>query len=390
MRFVLVLVIWWHVTAGELTMIGQEVPNNVQFAGYSADFRFHRSTLCLYRLEQDGERLVPKLGKRALGVLNLLIEGAPETVPESVLLGLWGPNADARSRKRNLDVQIKNLRRVLEEGATKDELGCVIRNAPRRGYCFNRKLSLPLDETHPPDPPPGPRRELSPEELQKLIKDAVSGAIGPLEERLTDLSKRLDVSPGTAIAILRITDQHHISLERIPEKLAEITGHYKSAMEQLAALDQQDAVVLDLVKRAKAATNVGRLDQSDHLLSEAEQAELAAADQLLLCEDPDCSVGGEIARTRERYLDAAQHLMKAADVLYKLLEPPENVSISPLAITILPLRPVPTPAFARPSHSRQDVWGVPQPLADDLVALSEKSPFDVSLEIFKRQWGRHR
>jgi hypothetical protein len=55
-------------------MSGPEMANNVRFSGFGADFRFHRSTLCVYRLGQDYEKLVPELGRRALEVLNVLIE----------------------------------------------------------------------------------------------------------------------------------------------------------------------------------------------------------------------------------------------------------------------------------------------------------------------------
>jgi DNA-binding winged helix-turn-helix (wHTH) protein len=119
-----------------------EVADNIYFAGFGGkQFRFHRSALSLYRVEQEDEIVLRKPGRTALEVLKVLIEEPGRMVPESVLLErVWGPLADKRSLERRLDVQIKNLRSVLEAGAPKEELGCIIGNLPRRGYRFAGKL----------------------------------------------------------------------------------------------------------------------------------------------------------------------------------------------------------------------------------------------------------
>jgi DNA-binding winged helix-turn-helix (wHTH) protein len=118
--------------------------NSVRFGGFgSAGFRFHRSSLSLYLIDQSGEKLVKGIARRALQVLNVLIEEAPETVSKDVLLERVWKNAT----RGNVDVQIKNLRRVLENGAPESDMGCVIENVPRRGYRFARELKpVPLRE----------------------------------------------------------------------------------------------------------------------------------------------------------------------------------------------------------------------------------------------------
>ncbi|MBV8739183.1 MAG: AAA family ATPase [Alphaproteobacteria bacterium] len=117
-------------------MDGRDLGNNVLFAGVDATFRFHQPSLCLYRLHQSGERL-EELGTRALEVLNVLIEQQPEAVSKCALIERVWKNGTLG----NVDVQIKNLRRVLEKGAPQP--GCIIQNVPRRGYRFAGKLISP-------------------------------------------------------------------------------------------------------------------------------------------------------------------------------------------------------------------------------------------------------
>jgi class 3 adenylate cyclase len=118
-------------------MDGRDPANDVHFfAGFDAVFRFHRSSLCLYRLDRRGERL-EEIGARALQVLDVLMEHQPEAVSKRALLERVWKNGTLG----NVDVQIKNLRRVLEKGAPRP--GSIIQNVPRRGYRFAGKLVSP-------------------------------------------------------------------------------------------------------------------------------------------------------------------------------------------------------------------------------------------------------
>ena len=166
---------------------------------------------------------------------------------------------------------------------------------------------------------------LSPEQVQELTKAAVAGAIGPLADRIVDLSNRLGVTEGAAVTMLRIIGQQDASLELLPQKLAEVAERYRWARDRLAALDPQDPVTRELIERANTAIKSGHLDEADQLLSQAEQAEVAAAhqaqqaqataDQRLLRAAADRGVRGSIAMTRLRYLDAAQHFQEAANLV---------------------------------------------------------------------------
>ena len=168
---------------------------------------------------------------------------------------------------------------------------------------------------------------LPPEEVKELTKAAAAGAVGPLAEKVIDLSNKLGVTQGAAVSMLRIIGQQDVPLEKLPQALADVAEQYKSVMKRLTGLDPQDPVTRDLVARAKTAITAGHLDEADQLMTQAEQAELAAADQAqqlaeqaqaaaeqrLLRAADDRGVRGNIAMTKRHYRDAAQHFQKAAD-----------------------------------------------------------------------------
>src|ERR1700693_5492085 len=48
---------------------------------------------------------------------------------------------------------------------------------------------------------------LTPEQVQELTKAAVAGAVGPLSDRMLELSKRLGATEGATVTMLRIIGQ---------------------------------------------------------------------------------------------------------------------------------------------------------------------------------------
>ena len=170
---------------------------------------------------------------------------------------------------------------------------------------------------------------LTPEQVQQLIKAAVSGAVGPLNDKIADLSKTLGVTQGAAVTMLRSIGKKDFPLEQLPQKLADAAEQYKLLAAKVAALDPQDPVTHDLIQRAQAAIKAGRLDEADQLVGQAEQVELAAAhqaqqlaqkaqvaaDKRLLRAAADRGVRGNIAMTRLRYRDAAEHFQEAAGLV---------------------------------------------------------------------------
>lgn len=117
------------------------------------------------------------------------------------------------------------------------------------------------------------------EEVQQLTKAAVAGAVGPLADKIIDLSQRLGVTQEAALSMLRILGEHDVPLEQLPRKLLDIAGQYQQAMQRLAALNPQDPITRDLADRTQTAIKDGQFQEADELLSQAEQIEIAAAHQ---------------------------------------------------------------------------------------------------------------
>jgi tetratricopeptide (TPR) repeat protein len=160
-------------------------------------------------------------------------------------------------------------------------------------------------------------------------KAAAAGAVGPLADKIVDLSQKLGVTEGAALTLLKVLGEQDVRLEKLPQKLAEVTAQYKQAMDRLAALQPEDPVTQDLVARAKAAIKGGHLDEADQLLGQAEQADVAAAhqaqqlaqqaqaaaDRRLLHAADARGARGDIAMTELRYLEAAEHFQEAVDLV---------------------------------------------------------------------------
>src|SRR5690349_20082778 len=59
-------------------------------------------------------------------------------------------------------------------------------------------------------------------EVQELAKAAAAGAVGPLADKIVELSQRLDVTQGAMRTVLATVGQADVPDERIAEKLAEV------------------------------------------------------------------------------------------------------------------------------------------------------------------------
>jgi hypothetical protein len=101
---------------------------------------------------------------------------------------------------------------------------------------------------------------LSPEQVQELTKAAAAGAVGPLADRIVDLSNRLGVTQGATLTMLRILGQGDVPLEQLPQKLAEVADQYKKFEAQLAALNPQNPLARRLVEQAQAEIKAANAD----------------------------------------------------------------------------------------------------------------------------------
>ncbi len=182
------------------------------------------------------------------------------------------------------------------------------------------------------------------DQVQELTKAAVAGAAGPLGAQLVELSGKLGVTRQAALTLLRVLGEQNVPLERLPEKLDEITIRYKQAVERVQAIDvQDDPVTRALVEQAKTAIKDGHLAEADNLLSQAEEAEIvaahqaqllanqaqAAADRRLLHAAAASASRGDIALTELRYPDAARHYQQAVDLVPPAIPTNEAAISSP-------------------------------------------------------------
>ncbi len=57
-------------------------------------------------------------------------------------------------------------------------------------------------------------------EVQELTKAAAAGAVGPLADKIIDLTGRLGLTQGAALAVLRSLGHDDVPVERLPDMLA--------------------------------------------------------------------------------------------------------------------------------------------------------------------------
>ena len=177
---------------------------------------------------------------------------------------------------------------------------------------------------------------LTPEQVQELTKAAAAGAVGPLADKIVDLSNRLGVTQGATLTMLRILDQRDVPLEQLPQKLAEVADQYKKFQAQLAALNPQNPLARGLVEQAQAEIKVGKADsliKAHQLLRQAKQAQIAAAqqarnlrqkaqvaeDEQLIQAAASSAAEGDLAMTELHYLQGADLFKEAANLV-----PPGN------------------------------------------------------------------
>jgi tetratricopeptide (TPR) repeat protein len=170
---------------------------------------------------------------------------------------------------------------------------------------------------------------LTPEQVQELTKAAAAGAVGPLADRIVDLSNRLGVTQGATLTMLRTLDQRDVPLEQLPQKLAEVATQYQKAQAQLAALNPENPLAHGLVEEARAEAKVGNFTKAHQLLDQAKQAQIAAAQQArkllqkaqvaeeeqLIQAAASSAAGGDLAMTELHYPQAAELFKEAANLV---------------------------------------------------------------------------
>jgi tetratricopeptide (TPR) repeat protein len=126
----------------------------------------------------------------------------------------------------------------------------------------------------------------------------------------------------------RILREAHVPTDQLRERLTEIATRHQEMTSRLAAIEVADPLVQKLIDDARAEVQVGHYEAAEKLLSQAENAELAAAERAtelatraLFAADARKSAAAErraeraaLAIVQLRYREAAQHYAEAANI----------------------------------------------------------------------------
>ena len=173
---------------------------------------------------------------------------------------------------------------------------------------------------------------LPPEQVQALVLaftqqiGAAGEARAKAEADAARLAAQLGFTTEAVVGFFRILGERAVPPEQMPTRLGEIATRYRDLTDRLATLDPDDPAAGELVDQARAAIETGRYDEADGLLERAEEVEWAAArqaeelarqaqeaaDRHALKAAATRAQRGQVALTRLRYQEAAQHFATAA------------------------------------------------------------------------------
>ena len=171
---------------------------------------------------------------------------------------------------------------------------------------------------------------LTPEQLREVTKAAVEGATEPLIGGIGDISKRLGITEEAAKTLLCIVgEQSDLPDERLAEALTKVANDYKRLQAQVAALNPDNPAARNLVDRARSEIAAGHFAAAHQLLSEARQAQIAAAqeanklaaqaqaarDAQLLGAAASAAAEGDLAMTELHYAQVADLFKQAAELV---------------------------------------------------------------------------
>jgi tetratricopeptide (TPR) repeat protein len=109
---------------------------------------------------------------------------------------------------------------------------------------------------------------------------ATAEARAHAEARAADLAAKLGFTTESVTGFLQTLGEQNVPLEKIPAKLNEIATQAVATRQRLALLDPDDPAIMRLVDQAKAELDKGHSNKASAFLQQAEEADLAAAQQL--------------------------------------------------------------------------------------------------------------
>ena len=133
--------------------------------------------------------------------------------------------------------------------------------------------------------------------------------------QIVDLATKLGVTQGAVTTFLRTLGEKDVPVEELPAKLGEIAERHKALLAQIASVRSDSPDVQAIKDQAHAAVERGDYERAESLLTKAEDAALASADQLRLDAAALRAERGELAFTRLDYRAAAGHFATAASLV---------------------------------------------------------------------------
>jgi tetratricopeptide (TPR) repeat protein len=145
------------------------------------------------------------------------------------------------------------------------------------------------------------------------------------EVRVAELATQLGFTREAVISFFQIVGEQDVPFEKVPLKLNEIAARHRDLLDRWSVLDTTDPVIANLAEEARQAIETGRYDEADSLLLRECEADIAAARQAeyiaqqareaaerrLLRVAQSEEKRGDLAMTRLRYSDAAEHYAAA-------------------------------------------------------------------------------
>ena len=152
------------------------------------------------------------------------------------------------------------------------------------------------------------------DELVREAKRSLEELTAQQRENITLLKEKLDLNLGQVRAALKIVGENNISPENLGAKLVEIAERFKELQATASAQPGDSPAIVSLKAEAQRAIEAGELAKADALLADVETEQRRGLDRLAVNAAETSARRGEIALTRLRYVEAANHFANAAAV----------------------------------------------------------------------------
>src|SRR5712671_2334527 len=104
-------------------------------------------------------------------------------------------------------------------------------------------------------------------EVQELTKAAAAGAAGPLADKIVDLTGRLGLTQGAALAVLRSLGHDDVPIEHLPDMLASAAAQILTMRQALSRPSKDEGEIAGLKLQAVSALDAGEFEEATRLLN---------------------------------------------------------------------------------------------------------------------------